>query len=451
MQLRFLGGAGSVSGSKVLVEHDGHRLLVDCGLFEGLKQLRLHNWSALPVPTSTIDAVVLTHAHIDHSGFLPRLVELGFKGRVFVTAATAELCQVLLPESGRLQEEQARFANSKGFSKHAPALPLYTESAAQRALEHLHPCKFDEAFEPVSGFELRLRRAGHVLGAASVHLRRGAHSVLFSGDLGSHDDPVMQRPAPPEGADYVLVESTYGNQSHRVPEALTRLAKIVNRTAARGGVVVVPAFAAGQAQVLLRGIQQLKAASRIPDIPVYLNSAIAAEVVSIYQRHAGEHRLSAEACASMLAGVTIARSEEEAMAMNELEAPGILVAAEGVANGGRVAHHLKAYASDARHAIVFAGHQAAGTRGAALLAGHTRLKIHGDWITVRAEVCALHGLSGHADRQDLLDWILALPRAPRHLYMTHGEPEAADSLRQAIAERQPWPCSVPEYLELVNI
>lgn len=451
MQLRFLGGAGTVNGSKVLVEHEGHRLLVDCGLFQGLKQLRLRNWSALPVPTSSIDAVVLTHAHIDHSGFLPRLVELGFKGQVFVTAATAELCSVLLPESGRLQEEEAVFANLRGYSKHVPALPLYTESSARRTLERLQVCNFDEAFEPVPGFEVHLRTAGHVLGAASVHLRCGAHSLLFSGDLGCSDDLVMHRPALPLGADYVLVESGYGNRNHRLPDALARLAKVVSRTAVRGGVVVVPAYAAGRAQLLLQAIRQLKASSRIPDLPVYVNSPIAAEVAAIYERHVGEHRLSAEECHSMLDGVTVVHSEDEAMALNHLDAPGIVIAAEGVASGGRVAHHLKAYAPDARNAILFAGFQAAGTRGAAMLAGKTQIKIHGDWVTVRAEVSNLDGLSGHADRQDLLDWILALPRAPKHIYLMHGEPEAADSLRQAIAERQPWPCSVPEYLDLVNI
>jgi metallo-beta-lactamase family protein len=450
MQLRFLGGAGSVSGAKVLVEHEGRRLLVDCGLFQGLKQLRLRNWSSLPVPSGSIDAVVLSHAHIDHSGYLPRLVELGFKGPVYVSSATADLCRLLLPESGRLQEEEARFANLQGYSKHAPARPLYTEKAARRALEQLQVCAFDEALEPVPGFALRLRGAGHVLGAASVHLRCGAHSILFSGDLGSHDDLLMPPPAAPEAADYAIVESTYGLHKHSVHDAMSRLARLVSRTAARGGVVVVPAYAAGRAQLLLHALRLLKAAARIPDLPVYLNSPIAAEVAAIYRRHVGEHRLSDDACASLLDGVSVAHSEDEAMALNHLATPAILVAAEGVANGGRVAHHLKAYAQDARHAIAFVGPQAAGTRGAALLGGHARVKIHGEWISVRAEVCALDGLSGHADRQDLLDWILALPCAPRHVYLMHGEPEAADSLRQALAERRPWPCSVPEYLELAN-
>jgi metallo-beta-lactamase family protein len=450
MQLRFLGGAGHVSGAKVLVERGGCRLLVDCGLFQGLKQLRLRNWSALPVPSGSIDAVVLTHAHIDHSGFLPRLVELGFKGPVYVSSATADLCRLLLPETGRLQEEEARFANQQGYSKHDPAMPLYTETAAQAALERLQVRAFHEEFEPAPGFTVRLRPAGHVLGAASVTVRGGGHTVLLSGDLGARDDLVMRPPSPPDAADYVVLESTYGHRKHSVHDAMARLARLVNRSAARGGVVVMPAFAAGRAQLLLRAIRLLKAAQRIPDLPVYLNSPVVAEVVALYGRHVGEHRLSAEECTSMLDGVTIAQGEDEAMALNHLSAPAILIAAEGVANGGRVMHHLKAYAQDARHAIAFVGHQAAGTRGAALLAGHSQVKIHGDWIAVRAEVCGLDGLSGHADRQELLDWVLALPNAPQHLYLMHGEPEAADSLRQALAERRPWDCSVPECLELAN-
>ncbi len=451
MQLRFLGGAGSVTGTKVLVERDGHRLLIDCGLFQGLKQLRLHNWSAMPVPSASIDAVLLTHAHIDHSGFLPRLVELGFKGPVYATQATIDLCQLLLPEAGQLLTAEAEFANQLGYTKHAPALPLYSEQSARLALEQFRVCEFDQLFEPAPGFSCRLAPAGHVLGAASVHLRCGEHSLLFSSDLGGQDDLVMKAPVPPEAADFVLLESTYGNQRHRSTEALTRLAKTINRTCARGGVVVVPAYAAGRAQLLLHAIRQLKNTARIPDVPVYLNSPIAAAATRLYQQHAELHRLSADACAAMLDDVNVAHTEAEAMALNHLDTPGILVATEGVANGGRVAHHLKAYAVDARHAIAFTAHQPAGTRGAAMLAGIPRVKIHGEWIDIRAEVISLPGLSGHADHQGLLDWIEALPRAPRHVYLMHGEPEAADSLRQAITERQGWPCSVPEYLELLYL
>ena len=451
MQLRFLGGTGTVTGSKYLVEHEGRQLLVDCGLFQGLKQLRLRNWAPLPVNAASIDAVVLTHAHIDHSGFVPRLLELGFRGKVFATPATAELCGLLLPDSGHLQEEEARYANRHGFSKHAPALPLYTEESARRALKRFEVRDFGQPFEPLPGFELRFAHAGHILGAASLHLRCGAHSILFSGDLGRSDDIVMRPPAAPEGADCVLVESTYGNRSHAAEDTLGRLADVVQRTAARGGIVLVPAFAVGRAQTLLHVIQQLKAARRIPDLPVFLNSPMAADVTAIFQRHAGEHRLSADEARAVTAGVKIVNSEDESRALNSLRYPSIIVSASGMATGGRVVHHLKAYAPDARNAIVFAGYQAAGTRGSSIVGGAKEVKIHGGWVPVNAEVARLDGLSAHADREDLLAWVAALPRAPRHVWVTHGEPEAADALRQAIEERHRWPCSVPEYLEVTTL
>ncbi|HEX6704836.1 MAG TPA: MBL fold metallo-hydrolase [Albitalea sp.] len=451
MQLRFLGGTGTVTGSKYLVEHEGRRLLVDCGLFQGLKQLRLRNWSSLPVPASSIDAVVLTHAHLDHSGFVPRLLELGFRGKVFATAATAQLCQLLLPDAGRLQEEEARYANRHGFSKHSPALPLYTHEHALRALERFQLRAIEEDFEPIPGFKVRFHRAGHILGAASVHLRCGERSILFSGDLGRSDDLVMMPPSPPEGADCVLIESTYGNRSHTEEDPLAKLADIVCRTASRGGVIVVPAFAVGRAQTLLHAIQRLKAVHRIPDLPVFLNSPMAADVTALFRKHANEHRLSVEECKAMCGGVTIVNSEAQSRELNQLRWPSIIVSASGMATGGRVVHHLKAHAPDPRNAIVFAGFQAAGTRGAAMVGGAREIKIHGEWIPVRAEVANLEGLSAHADRDDLLDWIGALPRAPRHVYVTHGEPEAADALRQGIQERFGWECSVPEYLEIGNL
>ena len=451
MQLRFLGGTGTVTGSKYLVEHEGRRLLVDCGLFQGLKQLRLRNWAELPVLARAIDAVVLTHAHIDHSGYLPRLVELGFRGKVYATPATAELCALLLPDSGHLQEEEARYANRHGFSKHAPALPLYTEAAARRALAQFEVRGLDTAFEPLPGFEAHFRRAGHILGAASVHLRCNSGSVMFSGDLGRDDDLLMKPPAPPEGADFVLIESTYGNRTHGTEDPLAKLAAVVGRTAARGGIVVVPAFAVGRAQTLLYAIHRLKAEQRIPDLPVYLNSPMAADVTTILRRHLDEHRLSADECHAIFTGVKFVNSEEESRALNSLRYPSIIVSASGMATGGRVVHHLKAYAPDARNAIVFAGFQAVGTRGAAMLGGAREIKMHGAWIPVRAEVASLDGLSAHADRDGLLAWIGALPQPPRHVYVTHGEPEAADALRQAIEERHRWPCSVPEYLESAEL
>jgi len=450
-QLQFLGATGTVTGSKTLVEHQGRRLLVDCGLFQGLKQLRLRNWAPLPLPAAQVDAVVLTHAHIDHSGWLPRLVDEGFRGRVFATPGTAELCRLLLPDAGRLQEEEARYANRHGFSKHAPALPLFDEAAAQRALARFEPRDFGEAFEPLPGFTLRFHHAGHILGAASVHLACGGRRLLFSGDRGRSDDLVMQPPQAPPQADEVIVESTYGDRLHPAVDPLTELADAVCRTAARGGVVVVPAFAVGRAQALLHAALRLKHEQRIPDLPLFLNSPMAADVTSLLLRHADEHRLSADDCHALARGVHVVNSEQESRALNTLRMPALIVSASGMATGGRVVHHLKAYAPDPRNLIALVGHQAAGTRGAALLHGAAQIRIHGEWIPVRAEVANLGGWSAHADRRGLLDWLGALPAPPRRVWINHGEPEAADALRQAVEERWRWPCSVPEYREVVEL
>ena len=446
MRIQFLGGVGTVTGSKYLLEHNGRRLLVDCGLFQGLKQLRLRNWEPLPIKASEIDAVLLTHAHMDHSGLVPRLVKLGFKGPVYCSGATRELCELLLPDSGRLQEEEADFANRHGHSRHKPALPLYTEEDARAALKRLETIAFGEEHSPWPDWSWRPKRAGHILGAASVHIRWTGGSILFSGDLGRSDDLVMRPPESPEQADYLVVESTYGDRRHRDVDTLMALADVVNRTAARGGVVVVPSFAVGRAQTILHCIHLLKKAHRIPDMPVYLNSPMAADATRIFRHHLDEHRLSAEQCAAMSKEVTIVNTVEESKRLNTLTFPSIIVSASGMATGGRVLHHLKTYAPDAKNTILFAGFQAAGTRGAALVGGSEAIKIHGAYVPVRAEVANLDTLSAHADREQLLAWLGAL-RAPKRVFVTHGEPVAADALRLAIEERHGWPVTVPEYLE----
>ncbi len=451
MKLRFLGGTGTVTGSKYLLEYDGRRLLVDCGLFQGLKQLRLRNWAALPFDAAAIDAVVVTHAHIDHTGYIPRLAELGFRGKIHATRATVELCALLLPDSGHLQEDEARYANAKGFSKHKPALPLYTEQAARRSLELFEAQGFEQAFEPLPGCVGRYTRAGHILGAASLHLTWGSRSILFSGDLGGSNDLMMKPPGTPQGADCVIIESTYGNRSRPVESPLDELADVVCRTAARGGVVVVPAFAVGRAQTLLDALQRLKQTHRIPDLPLFMNSPMATDVTRLFAAHADEHWLTPEGCRAMCAGVRFINTEAESRALNELHMPAVIISASGMATGGRVVHHLKAYAPDHRNTILFTGYQAAGTRGAAMLGGARKIRIHGEWIDVAAEVATMHGLSAHADREELLAWISALPRAPDHVYVTHGEPEASDTLRQAIQERHGWAVTVPEYLDTIEV
>ncbi|MDM0107729.1 MBL fold metallo-hydrolase [Variovorax sp. J22R24] len=446
MRIQFLGGTGTVTGSKYLLEHAGRRLLVDCGLFQGVKQLRLRNWQPLPVEAADIDAVLLTHAHLDHSGFVPRLVRLGFKGPVYCTEATRELCKLLLTDSGRLQEEQADFANRHGHSRHKPALPIYTEQDARDALARFETVPFGEEHVPWPGWSWRLTRAGHILGAASVRVAWTGGTVLFSGDLGRSDDLLMRPPEASQGADVVIVESTYGDRLHRDVDTLAALAAVVNRTAARGGVVVIPSFAVGRAQTLLHCIHLLKQTHRIPDMPVYLNSPMAADVTRVYRHHLDEHCLSAEQCTAMCREATIVNTMEESKRLNTLPFPSIIVSASGMATGGRVLHHIKAYAPNARNTILFAGFQAAGTRGAALVGGAKEVKIHGEYVPVRAEVVNLDTLSAHADRAQLLDWLSALP-APRRVFVTHGEPVAADALRLAIEERHGWQVAVPDYLE----
>jgi metallo-beta-lactamase family protein len=451
MKLTFLGATGTVTGSRYLVEHGRRRVLVDCGLFQGLKALRLRNWAPLPVDAASIDAVVLTQAHVDHSGYLPRLVAAGFRGRVHATSATTALCALLLPEAGQLMEEDAAFTNEHGFGKHAPALPLYTRADARLALEHLVSHEFGASFEPVPGMHVHFNPAGHLLGAASAMVRTETASILFSGDLGRGDDLVMRPPAPPEAADIVVVESTCGNRLHASVDVLTEIATVINRTASRGGVVVVPAFAVGRAQELLYAIRLLKDARRIPDLPVFLDSPAAQDVATLFSQRPGLHRLGAEECARLCQGVSFAVTPAQSRALDELRHPAVIIAANGMATGGRVVHHLKAFAPDARHSIVLVGAQATGTRGAALAAGEKQVRIHGEWVPVRAEVASVEGLSASADREELLAWLDALPTPPRHVYVTHGEPEAADALRLAISQRHGWPCSVPEYRESTDL
>jgi metallo-beta-lactamase family protein len=451
MQLSFLGATGTVTGSRYLVESGGRRMLVDCGLFQGLKQLRLRNWAPLPVDPASIDAVVLTHAHIDHTGYLPRLVAQGFRGTVHATTATTELCGLMLPDSGHLQEEEALFANRHKTSRHDPALPLYTEEQARAALTRFRSHEFDAPFEPVPGLHVRFHSAGHILGAASVQVVSERGSVLFSGDLGRSDDLLMKPPAPPPPADVVVVESTYGNRLHERADMLFALADVVNRTLARGGHVIVPAFAVGRAQLLLHALRLLKDAHRIPDVPVFLDSPMATDATGLYQHHPELHRLDAHACAAMSDGVRIVNTPEESRALAALRYPAIILSASGMATGGRVVHHIENFAPDPANTILFVGYQAMGTRGATLVKGAREVRMHGRWIPVRAEVAALEGLSSHADRDELLAWLSSLRQAPRRVFVTHGEPEAADSLRQAIAEQLGWPCEVPEQLEQVDI
>ena len=451
MKLQFLGATDTVTGSKYLIEHDQSRVLVDCGLFQGYKLLRLRNWSPLPVDAASIDAVILTHAHIDHSGYLPLLARQGFRGKVFCTPATHDLCRILLPDSGHLQEEEAEFANRHKLSKHKEALPLYTRDDAERCLKLFHPVPYGKSWQAIPGLNASLTPSGHMAGSSFVRLDDGSRSILFSGDIGRPNDMVLKAPAQVDGADYLVVESTYGDRLHKNSDPLLELGEVINRTAARGGVVVIPAFAVGRAQSLLHCIQLLKAQGVIADLPIYLNSPMAASAMQVYLKHREELRLTAAECEAMAHTAQIVRTPEESQLLNKRHGPMVIVAASGMATGGRVVHHLKAFAPDKRNTILFAGFQAGGTRGAAIAGGAPTVRIHGQDVPVRAEVAMLDDLSAHADAAEIISWLRGFKSPPTQTFITHGEPAAADAMRQRIERELGWSVHMPFYLETVTL
>jgi len=450
MELTFLGATGTVTGSKYLLKSGDRQILIDCGLFQGLKQLRLRNWAKLPVNPAKIDTVILTHAHIDHSGYLPLLVKSGFSGKVYCSEGTADLCKILLPDSAHLQEEEAEYANRRGFSKHHPALPLYTKEDAENALTLLTPIRFEQDVDLGDDLTLRLSPNGHILGSAFVRIHNKKTSVLFSGDIGRPNDILMRPPVRVKQADYLLIESTYGNRLHQNDDPKVKLAAIINKTVKRKGVVVIPVFAVGRAQELLYYIYLLKVSGAIAaDTPVYLNSPMAVDATEIFNLYHGEHRLSAEQCRALFSTAHVVNSIEQSKALNEAKGPMIILSASGMASGGRVVHHLKAFATNAKNTILFVGFQAAGTRGAAMLDGAESIKIHGEYIPVRAHVELISNLSAHADYSEILDWLAGFESAPEKTFIVHGEPVAADAMRRHIEERLHWQVVVPEYLETV--
>jgi metallo-beta-lactamase family protein len=451
MQIQFLGATGTVTGSKYLVHDGSTRVLIDCGLFQGYKQLRLRNWARFPVPVESIDAIVLTHAHIDHSGYLPLLAKNGYRGKVYCSRASAELCRILLPDAGHLQEEEARYADHKGFSKHKPALPLFTQQDAERALARLHPVDFGAEVQIADGVSFRLRPAGHILGAASVLLRSHERTIAFSGDVGRPDDPIMCPATPIEKADWLVVESTYGDRLHGDSDPEKEMAAVINRAYERGGAVIIPAFAVGRSQSLLFYISRLKSQRAIPDIPVFLNSPMAVNVTRLYEEHHAEHRLTLEQSEQMCRVAQFVNATEASKALNRRTGPMIIVSASGMATGGRVLHHLAAFCPDPRNLVLFAGFQAGGTRGAAMVQGAKTIKIHGNQVPVRAEVVQLASVSAHADSSQLIGWMQGFRSPPQRVFVTHGEPGAADAFRRRIAEELGWQAQVPDYLESVDL
>lgn len=453
MKLQFLGGVETVTGSRYLVSTGERRLLVDCGMYQGVKSLRRRNWGAFPVKPELIDAVVLTHAHIDHSGYLPALVKNGFRGRIYCTRATHELCEVLLPDAGHLQEEDARYANRKKISRHDPAQPLFTEEEARRALKQFEPLHYHEAFEPVAGLSVTFTPAGHILGSACVHVQDKAtnRTLVFSGDVGRREDVIMRAPEPLERADVLVCEATYGDRLHRDIDPEVALADIINSTSKRGGIVLMPAFAVGRAQMLLYLIHKLIGEGRIPKLPVYLNSPMAIKATEIFCRHHKEHRLSDAQCRLIDDQTHYVRTVEESIELNSKRYPCIIVSASGMASGGRVLHHLKTLLPNPRNSIVFAGFQAQGTRGDALVNGAESVKIHGEYWPVKAEILNLDSLSAHGDFEEIGDWLAKGDLQPDKVFITHGEILASDQMRKYLRDRFGWDVRVPELLEEITV
>ena len=451
MQIHFLGAADAVTGSRHLVELAGTRLLLDCGLFQGYKTLRERNWAPLPVDASTIDAVVLSHAHLDHSGFLPALVKAGFKGSIFASPATRDLCEVMLQDSAHLQEEDARRANRVGSSRHAPALPLYTVADAKRALARIVPLAPGRSTR-VGGVTVSLTPVGHLLGACAVTLAAGGATLVFSGDLGRGSDLLMPPPQRIARADVLLVESTYGDRLHPPEDVQTRLGAIVRATVRRGGSVLLPSFAVGRAQALLWVLQRLRDTGEIPqDLPIYLDSPMATLATTLYQRHAKLLRIKPREAARLCEDVRLVGKAAESEKLTRSRWPSVIISASGMATGGRVLHHLKAMAPQARHHIVFPGFQVAGTRGAKLVEGARDVKIFGEYVAVKAEVSHLEGFSGHADADELMQWLRGFEAAPAQTFVVHGEPHAADALRTRVQDELGWRVRVPAHLELATL
>ncbi len=451
MQIRFLGAADSVTGSRHRVDIGGRRLLLDCGLYQGFKVLRERNWAPPGPELLDVDTIVLSHAHLDHSGFLPVLAKAGWRGRVYASPATCALAAVLLLDSAHLQEEDARRANRHGYSRHEKALPLYTRADARRALAQLVPLAPGRELR-LGDVGLQLHPVGHLLGACAVQLSHAGDRFVFSGDVGRSADLLMPPPQPLPAADVLIVESTYGNRRHPAEDVMARLGEIVRHTVQRGGSVLLPTFAVGRAQALLLVLQRLRRTGAIPqNLPIFVDSPMAVAATALYRRFGRLLRIKPAEVAALTDGVRMIENMQQSMRLVRSRYPSVILSASGMATGGRVLHHLKAMAPEPRHHIVFPGFQVGGSRGAKLVAGEREVKIHGEYVPVRAEVSHLEGFSGHADADELLAWLGGLATPPRQTFVVHGEPEASDTLRSRIADTLGWRVRVPQHGESVTV
>jgi metallo-beta-lactamase family protein len=460
--LQFLGATGTVTGSKFALELNGSRALIDCGLFQGLKTLRLRNWEKLAINPASISWVLLTHAHIDHAGYLPRLVHDGFKGPVFATTATADLLKILLPDSAKLQEEDAEYANRKGFSKHHPALPLYTGQDATAALKLVQRVSYDENVSLNKSLSARFVPAGHILGSSFIEVliaepKRPPVKIVFSGDLGRYDEPILNDPAPAYEADYLLVESTYGNRIHEQTDPKDRLAEIINATVKRGGKIIIPAFAVGRTQLLVYYLRELEDEGRIPVLPVAVDSPMGAEATRLYSKHHDDHDFDMTRLRNLernplaTRNFSLVQGRSGSKALNTFQGAAIIISASGMATGGRVVHHLAQWLPDPASSVIFAGYQAEGTRGRRLQNGEKQVKIHGQMVPVRAHIESISSLSAHADSGEILRWLGGFKRPPRKTFVVHGEIDSAAALRDTIVQKLGWDVVIPNYQEVVEL
>ncbi|MHB0869334.1 MAG: MBL fold metallo-hydrolase RNA specificity domain-containing protein [Chloroflexota bacterium] len=459
--IRFLGAAGTVTGARFLVSSDKAQVLVDCGLFQGLKELRLMNWDKPPFDPVAVDAVVLTHAHLDHSGYIPRLIRHGFHGSIHATPPTVDLCGILLPDSGHLQEEQAEHANRHSYSKHTPALPLYTAAEAMASLRYLKASPYGQITEVAEGIRVRLLDAGHILGSAIVEMwvEDGGEEtkIVFSGDLGRYGEPLLADPTPIAEADYLLVESTYGNRSHADGEPQEQLAKVVSEAVEAGSCLLIPSFSVGRTQQLLYALHCLEADRMIPPLPVYVDSPMAIDATEIFLAHPEAHDMELQRLEAngdnpfRLRHLRFVRTPEESESLDGRREPMVLISASGMATGGRVLHHLEAFLDDPKATVLFVGYQAAGTRGRSLLEGTRMLKLLGHEVPVRARVRQIDGFSAHADQEEILRWLSGFQRPPATTFLVHGEEEACRSLAETVQRRFHWETETPELYQEVEL
>lgn len=454
LKLQFLGATETVTGSKFLLYNASAKYMIDCGLFQGLKELRLRNWAPMTVPVVDINSVIITHAHIDHSGYFPVFVKQGFRGRAYASAPTVELCKILLPDSGFLQEEDAAFATKKGYSKHIPALPLYTYSDAMASLPFLSPVADKKPFDLGHGISMKLLPAGHILGARLVHITSTVpykRTVLFCGDMGRYDAVISQGPAQLKEIDYIVMESTYGNKLHPEEDIFERFARIINKTAARNGKILIPSFAVGRTQEIIYIIKKLQEAKKIPmDIPVFLNTPMGIDATAIYTKYAQEEnffKFGIDEDSFRLPNLRLVHTQDESKMLNNLDHPAIILSASGMMSGGRILHHLKAYGPDHNSTLVLVGFQAAGTRGRAILDGAKSIKIHGLPVPLNCQVESITSISAHGDYNDMMQWLSGFKKPPRKIFLVHGEPEQTNAFAERIRERFNWDVVIPKYLD----